>query len=209
MNNRPKILLVDDEQINLQVMSAALKDEFDLITAQNGFDAIAIIKEQKPDLVLLDVMMPDINGFDVCSCIKAEESFADIPVIFLTALDADDYVIQGLELGGIDYITKPFDIRLLRLRVKNQIELKRRNDLVREQRDLLVVQKKELEASFERIKRLEGIIPICMYCKKIRDADNNWRQLEQYIASHSDANFSHGICPQCEAAKLEEIAELD
>lgn len=197
MTKRFKILVVDDEFINIQLMSAALKDEYEVLTALNGFNAISRLKEHKPDLIMLDVMMPDLNGFDVCSIIKSDPAFADIPVIFLTALDTDDEELHGLELGGIDYLTKPVNFALLKQRVRNHLALKERNELVREQRDQLALKNKELEAALGRVKQLEGIIPICMHCKKIRDDQNSWNQLEQYISTHSEAKFSHGICPQC------------
>ena len=97
---------------------------------------------------------------------------------------------------------------LLRLRVKNHIESKERNDLLREQRDLLIKQKEELEAALARIKRLEGTIPICAYCKKIRDDQQSWKQLETYISEHSEALFSHGICPDCYEMAMKEISEI-
>lgn len=197
MNKRFRILVVDDERINIQVITAALRDEYEIVPAQNGYDAISLLKEHKPDLILLDVMMPDLSGFDVCSIIKADASFADIPVIFLTALDTQEGELKGLELGGIDYLMKPVNFDLLRLRVRNHLELKSRNDLVREQRDLLERQKAELEMTLARVKRLEGIIPICMHCKNIRIDSESWQQLEAYITENSDALFSHGICPAC------------
>ena len=95
------------------------------------------------------------------------------------------------------YVIKPVNVELLKLRISNHLELKRQNDLIREQRDLLASQKSELEAAFDRIKRLEGIIPICMHCKSIRKDDASWVVLEKYIMDHSDAYFSHGICPGC------------
>ena len=208
MGKRSRILIVDDEHINIQVLTAALKDEFDLLTAQNGYDAISQIKEHKPDLVLLDVMMPDLSDFDVCSNIKADASFADIPIVFLTAFDTHEGEFRGLALGGIDYLTKPVNVGLLKQRVRNHIELKDRNDLVREQRDLLGRQKEELEAALALIRKLEGIIPICMYCKKIRDDQNGWNQLEQYIAEHSESRFSHGICPHCAEEQMVIINNL-
>lgn len=197
MSKRFRILVVDDEQVNIQLMTAALKNEYDILTALNGFNAVSQLKEHKPDLILLDIMMPDLSGFDVCSIIKSDPAFADIPVIFLTALDTDDEELHGLELGGIDYLTKPVNFALVKQRVRNHLALKERNEIVKEQRDLLVRQKEELEAALGRVKQLEGIIPICMHCKKIRDDQNSWNQLEQYISNHSEAKFSHGICPQC------------
>ncbi|MDD2898423.1 MAG: response regulator [Desulfuromonadaceae bacterium] len=208
MSKRFKILAVDDEPINLQLISAALKNEYDVLTATNGYHAIAQLKEQRPDLILLDVMMPDMNGFDVCSNIKADASFVDIPVIFLTALDPNEGELRGLEIGGIDYLMKPVNFELLKLRVRNHLALKERNEMVIAQRDLLEIQKKELEEALARVKHLEGIIPICMYCKKIRDDQNTWNQLEQYISEHSEAKFSHGICPKCVQEQMEIIKNM-
>ena len=104
MTKRSTILVVDDELINIHVISSALKDEYNIITADNGFAALDLIKNPQPDLVLLDVMMPGLNGYDVCSSIKAEATFSDIPVIFLTALDTQESAQRGFEVGAIDYV---------------------------------------------------------------------------------------------------------
>jgi DNA-binding response OmpR family regulator len=205
VNRRFRILVVDDEPFNIKLLTAALKEEYDIFTALGGHDAISIVKKQTPDLILLDVMMPDLSGFEVCSILKSDAAFADIPVIFLTAFDTLDGEIRGLELGAIDYLTKPVNIDLLRLQVRNHIELKERNDLVREQRDLLAHQKEELEAALARVKRLEGIIPICMYCKSIRTDKDSWQRLEAYITENTDAQLSHGMCPECFEKEYENI----
>ncbi|MEI6206329.1 MAG: response regulator [Desulfuromonadales bacterium] len=201
MDKHFKILVVDDEPVNIQLMTAVLKDEYCILTALNGYEAINHLEEHKPDLILLDVMMPDISGFDVCKIIKADERFTDIPVIFLTALDSQDGQLQGLELGAIDYLTKPIIFPLLKLRVRNQLAMK-------EQRDLLARQKAELEAALAQVKQLEGIIPICSYCKKIRDDKQSWHRLEDYITKHSEAVFSHGACPDCLEEQLKIIANM-
>ena len=208
MDKRFKILAVDDELFNIQVLTAALEDEYEMFTALGGHEAISMLKKHTPDLILLDVMMPDLSGFDVCSIIKSDATFSDIPVIFLTAFDTLDGEIRGLELGGIDYLTKPVNFELLKLRVRNHIELKERNDLVREQRDLLEHQKEELEAALARVKRLEGIIPICMYCKSIRTDKDSWQRLEAYITENTDAQLSHGMCPDCFEKEYENITGI-
>jgi response regulator RpfG family c-di-GMP phosphodiesterase len=205
MNMKSLILIVDDEPINIQILEKALQGSYDICSANNGYDAIRHVKEKHPDLILLDVMMPDLSGFEVCNVIKGDVELADIPIIYLTAMNSFEGEAMGLELGGIDYLLKPVNLALLKLRVRNHIELKARNDLVREQRDLLSRQKKELEAALARIRKLEGIIPICMYCKKIRDDQNSWNQLEQYITNHSEATFSHGICPHCAEEQMKII----
>lgn len=196
-SRRALILIVDDEPINIQVLETALRDDYDIDSALGGHEAIRKVKQHMPDLILLDVMMPDLNGFDVCSIIKADPMFAAIPVIFLTAMDNMESELKGLAAGGIDYLNKPFIIDQIRLRIRNHIELKFRNDIIEEQRDLLSRQKEELEATLERVRRLEGIIPICMYCKGIQNSEKVWQQLEEYLSAHSDAMFSHGICPNC------------
>ncbi len=144
MNKHYKILVVDDDPINVTFLTSALKKDYDILSAVNGQAALNLIKEFMPDLVLLDVMMPDLSGFEVCRIIKSDVALADIPVIFLTAVDTEDAEFQGFELGGIDYLVKPVNIAHLKLRVRNHIAMKERNDLVKEQRDLLERQNEEL-----------------------------------------------------------------
>lgn len=207
MLEKMKILVVDDEPFNIHIVSSALGEEFEVFSAQSGHDAIALVKETPPDLILLDVMMPGLSGFEVCRIIKAEAEFADIPVIFLTAMDSSGAEATGLDAGGIDYIAKPVNLALLQLRVRNHLELKRKNDMVLRQRDLLARQTRELETALLRVKRLEGIIPICMYCKNIRDDKNIWQELEAYLLDHTDARLSHGLCPACRDEHYPELTE--
>lgn len=207
-DTRFRILVVDDEPVNIQLMENALSGEYEVLSALNGFDAIDIVKNQGPDLILLDVMMPNINGFDVSRIIRSNEMYAAIPIIFITAMDTFDAEAEGLKAGGIDFLTKPVNIELLKLRVHNHLELKRRNDVILEQRDLLVRKQEEIEASHTRIKHLEGIIPICMYCKSIRTDETSWQSIEQYITENSDALFSHGMCPECAEKQFEIVRAM-
>ena len=204
MNAIPRILIVDDEPGNIQLLKKALQEKYEIFSASNGFDAMALIKVTLPDMVILDVMMPEISGYEVCRMIKEDDNYAEIPILFLTALEAPEAEIFGLDVGGIDFLTKPVNLEMLKLRVRNHIKLKQRNDLVREQKDQLEVayleikeQRDLLEEVLSQIKQLEGIIPICSYCKKIRDDHEVWQRLETYICQHSEAVFSHGICPEC------------
>jgi DNA-binding response OmpR family regulator len=191
------ILIVDDELLNAEFLEATLKKQYRVHTSRDGLDALRQVEAQAPDLILLDVIMPGMNGFQVARTIKADERYASIPIIFLTAQDSFESEMEGLDAGGIDYLTKPFNLRLLKLRVHNHLESKRRSDQVREQRDLLTRQKEDLEASIKRIKRLEGMLSICMHCKDIRNDDASWQRIEQYLIDHTDAQFSHCICPSC------------
>lgn len=193
----PKILIVDDETINARMLEVTLEDEYETTIAYTGGDAIRLVTEWQPDLLLLDVMMPELSGFEVCRIIKSETASASIPIIFVTALDNLSDESLGLTLGAVDYITKPINPDIVKLRVKNHLALKFQRDELRQQRDTLERQKCELEETINRVKRLEGIISICMYCKRIRNEEKSWEQMEKYISEHSDAQFSHGVCPDC------------
>ena len=200
-----KILIVDDEPANVTLLTNALKDSYEICTAKDGYEAISLVREQQPDLVLLDVMMPEMDGFEVCRVMRADETFADMPIIFVTALQSLDNEEHGLELGGVDYITKPVNIKLAKLRIRNQLDLKQHRNIIEAQNKQLKIRKEELEATLNRVKHLEGIITICSYCKKIRTQDMDWQQLERYISDHSDAMFSHGVCPTCFEEEMKSI----
>ena len=169
MNGTQKVLIVDDDPVNLLLLKKALGGIYDISSAINGYDAITLVKENPPDIILLDVMMPDLSGFDVCCKIKAEEIYADIPIIFLSAADNTFFELAGLKAGGIDYLTKPVNIDLLKLRVRNHLESKRRNDIIKKQQILLAHKYEELEMAHTRVKLMEGTLTICADCKKIKN----------------------------------------
>lgn len=151
MDKRFKVMVVDDSEINVVLIRENLQNDYDVFTAQNGHDAIAQLEEHNPDLILLDVMMPDLNGFEVCIMIKKDERYADVPIIFLTSLDTQEGALRGLDAGGIDYLTKPVNFDLLKLRVRNHLALRERNQLVKEQRALLERQKEEYQTLFNEM----------------------------------------------------------
>lgn len=188
--NEPVILIVDDVPENVQILGNLLSKSYKTFFALDGTEAIRQAEKLKPDLVLLDIMMPGMSGFEVCSHLKGDESLRDIPIIFITALDRPEDESACLKLGAADYITKPFNPDLVLLRVRNHLQLKL-------QRDLLIARTIEMEEALSRIKILSGIIPICSSCKKIRDDAGYWQQVEEYISKHSEAEFSHGICNDC------------
>lgn len=125
------ILLVDDVPKNLQILGNTLKsDDLTVAFATNGKKALEYVPKKQPDLILLDIMMPDMDGYEVCKRLKEDAQTMHIPIIFITAMrDADDEY-RGFELGGADYITKPFNPRLVRARVESQLRLKRKTDLL-------------------------------------------------------------------------------
>jgi DNA-binding response OmpR family regulator len=124
-----------------------------------------------------------MNGFEICRKIKADQNLAALPVIFMTALDSVGDKMAGFAAGAVDYITKPFQQAEVLARINTHITLRKRE--------------KELEQALEEIKTLTGILPICSYCKQIRNDEGYWQQVEEYISEHSKAMFSHGVCPSC------------
>lgn len=124
------ILLVDDAPTNIQMLNETLKDGYHLFFATNGRDALRIASESVPDLILLDVIMPDMDGYEVCRTLKTDPILRNVPIIFITAMNQQEDEAIGLELGAVDYITKPFNPTIVRLRIRNQIELKRQRDLL-------------------------------------------------------------------------------
>jgi len=142
-----RVLIVDDNrQIRRMLRRHLMKKEYDISEAENGIMALAEVEKALPDLILLDVMMPGMDGFEVCKRLKQNPASSDIPVIFLTAKSEDDDVIAGLELGAVDYVTKPFSHKELMTRVNTHLELKAAKDTI-------LLQREELKRANEKLKQ--------------------------------------------------------
>jgi len=213
------ILVVDDTPDALKLLTEILTERgYRVRPANSGELALASIARNPPELILLDICMPGMDGFEVCRQLKSSENTSEIPVIFISALSDLDDRVEGFRHGAVDFVTKPFQREELLARVKAHLDLRRLNNRLRQKseelRDFnerlraeisvrkrveseLAIKVLELEESLARIKHLEGIIPICMYCKKILQDKDTWTQVEIYITKHSDALFSHVVCPEC------------
>ena len=128
-DQRPRLLLVDDEPTNLQVLRHILQADYRLLFATDGERALQVAREQRPDLVLLDIMMPNMDGYAVCCALKADAATASIPVIFITALDDSQDETAGFDVGGVDYLTKPVSPPVVRARVRTHLSLVRMDEL--------------------------------------------------------------------------------
>lgn len=221
MKNMGTILVVDDDLETLKMMVGILQAKgYRVLPANSGGIALDAMASQLPDMVLLDIRMPGLDGFEVCRRLKQNDRTRHIPVLFLSAEAERNERVEVFGLGAVDFVSKPFHQEELLARIGTHLELWRlRRDTeeangklsqsnallqaeITERRKAEEQNKKlilELESALAQVKKLEGIIPICMYCKKIRDDQNSWNQLEKYISEHSEARFSHGLCPQCEA----------
>ncbi|WP_334185614.1 diguanylate cyclase [Novosphingobium sp.] len=126
------ILVVDDDVANIEIMNAVLEDDYDVCFAMSGEEAMDTARSVDPDLILLDVMLPGVDGFEVCRQLKVDPVLADVPVIFMTGLGDTEDEMRGLSLGAIDYVAKPIQPAILRARVGNHVELKRLRDKLAE-----------------------------------------------------------------------------
>lgn len=177
MRERPLLLAADDTPRDLKLLAKALEREgYDLVLAANGVQALECAKTRKPDLILLDILMPGMDGIEVCRRLKADPNTQGIPVIFLTAQAKSIEILAGFEAGAVDYVTKPFQIPELLARVRVHVDLRRAQ---------------------QEIRTLHGLLPTCAHCKKIRDEQGIWHGIETYISARSEAQFSHGLCPDC------------
>jgi DNA-binding response OmpR family regulator len=164
------ILAVDDKPQNLQFLGKLLSDNgYEVGMARSGQQALNFVTKNEPDLILLDIMMPGMDGYEVCRRLKSDFGTQHIPIIFITAKTDTDDVVKGFEVGGVDYVAKPFNSAELLARIRTHIEMK----------------------------ILRGLLPICSGCKKIRDDEGFWKQVDSYLEAHSEVIFTHGICPDC------------
>ncbi|EKD27604.1 MAG: response regulator receiver modulated diguanylate cyclase [uncultured bacterium] len=183
-NNKPLILIVDDNPQNLKVLGNMLTEQdYDIGVAQSGMAALEFVKTAIPDLILLDVMMPEMDGYETCKKVKLHHALKSVPIIFLTAKTDSEDIIKGFEAGGIDYVTKPFKSVELLARVKTHVEMK----------------------------LLKGILPICCICGLIRDdtgvphGKGEWMKVDKYIINKTNVAVSHSLCPNCLEKEMKKI----
>ncbi len=199
MNVNATILVVNDDPEVLQITSLLLEQAgYRVLAVDSGSRALTTIAEEHPDLVLLDYVMPEMNGDEVCCKIKGDPALRDTFVVFLSHnKTASDDTIHGLETGADGYIARPIANRELLARVEAMLRIKRIQDELREAKTEADRLNAELQHALAHVKRLHGLLPICMHCHKIRTDADSWEELVCYISDHSDAEFSHGICPDC------------
>lgn len=198
-----KILIAEDDAVSRRLLHAALvKWGYEVVVTSNGKEAWeALQAPAPPSLLILDWLMPEVDGVDVCRLARQRTELRSAYIILLTSRGSKEDIVKGLEAGADDYVTKPFDHAELRARVLVGAR-------VVQLQSTLADRVKELEEALASVKQLQGLLPICCYCKKIRDDHNYWHRVESYITGHADVRFSHGICPDCNE-KLRADLKLD
>ena len=173
-----KILIAEDEPVDREILIQALRQlGHEVIVAENGREAWDIFQEREDtQVVISDWLMPNLDGLELCRRIRAEQRPHYIYIILITILSGKRSYMRGMDAGADDFITKPFD--------PDQLEAR------------LCVAERILELRYE-VAQLESLLPICSYCKKIRDEEDVWWPVEEYIGRQTGTDFSHGICPHC------------
>jgi phosphoserine phosphatase RsbU/P len=187
-----RLLLADDDALYRRLLERTLAGwGYEVVAVSDGTAAWEALRaEGAPRLALLDWMMPGLDGPEVCRRARSLPGAEPPYLILLTSRESKEDIVAGLQSGANDYVTKPFDRAELEARLavgRNVLGLQAS----------LAARVRDLEQALAQVKQLQGLLPICSYCKKIRDDQNYWQQVELYIGRHTEAKFSHGICPDC------------
>ena len=198
-----RILVVDDEEMVVLYLSKRLKKpNYDVVTCLSGEEALETVKASDFDVVILDVMLPGIDGYEVCRRLKSDKRTSGTMVLILSVRRTLEERLKGYEVEADDYITKPYDPEELLAKVQILVRLKNALD----ERDRVIY---KLEEALSKVKTLYGLLPICSLCKKIRDDQGYWNQIEDYVGKHCPAEFSHSICPECAKRHYPEFYTAD
>ncbi len=199
-----RILIADDDDVSrLELSSLLTRSGYDVTAVADGPPAWDILRgADAPRLAVLDWLMDEMDGVDVCRRVRGDPELRDVYLILLTSRGDREHILEGLRAGANDYVTKPFDTGelLARVRVGAQVE---------QLQSELVSKSLDLDKALTRLKQLQGLVPICSYCKSIRDGENTWHKVESYVRAHSEATFSHGICPNCWEAHVQPQLDAD
>jgi len=198
-----QVVIAEDDRVTGEILARTLQRwSYATTLVGDGAEAWERLRAAtEPTLAILDWMMPGMDGPEVCRRVREELPLANMYLLLVTARESRGDVVAGLDAGADDYVIKPFDPEELRARVAVGARV-----LGLQQK--LAERVAELQTALSNVKQLRGLLPICSYCKRIRGDDQYWQQVEGYIAEHSDAQFSHGICPSCYATISAELDEL-
>jgi two-component system chemotaxis family response regulator WspR len=224
-NYHAMVLLVDDQAMIAEVVRRTLAGESDIDFhyCHHACEALNLARQLQPTVILLDLVMPERDGLSVLREFRSQADMRDIPIVMLSTKEDAQTKSDSFSAGANDYLVKLPD----RLELLARVRYHSRAFLSQQQRDeayralresqqqllekhtALLAVNSDLEEALSQVKQLEGLLPICSYCKKIRDDGNYWTQIDSYVSTHSETKFSHGVCPECMETKMRpELARL-
>ena len=192
LTNTKSILLADDEEPSRRFITYYLTNwGYSVVPAMDGLEAASILEsDDAPAIALLDWIMPGIEGPDLCRQVRKRHDRPFTYLLLLTAKVRKDEVAEGLDAGADDYVTKPCDMKELRARLRvgeRMVTLER----------TLARQVVSLQEALDHVRQLKELLPICAWCKRVRDDEDYWHSIEEYLHLHTGTDFTHGICPHC------------
>ncbi len=205
VSKRVRVLVAEDHPSDRRLLTRFLgRWGYDCVACPDGEQVWDLIeREEVPRLMVLDWNMPGLDGVEICKRLRARDDGQSAYILLLTARSENENVKEALEAGANDFVTKPFDPVILEARLRNGA---RAIDLQERLEDRV----QELEAAVSKVKKLQGLLPICSYCKRVRSDENFWSQVEAYVAENSDMRFTHAICPNCFEDKVEpQLREIE
>ena len=187
-----RVLIADDDVVLRHSLRAHLERwQYQVEECADGRQAWKVMQSPAaPSVAVIDWNMPGMDGLEICHELRETPSLSAMYVILLTSNKDQKDVVAGLESGADDYIVKPFDWNELRARLRIGARIVGLQQT-------LATRVSELQIALANVRTLSGLLPICAYCKRVRDDKDYWQQIEQYVGDHSQAEFSHGICPEC------------
>lgn len=196
-----KVLLAEDDLASREMLETILnRMGLEVLACADGETAWEVLQTaHRPSLAVLDWRMPGVDGDEICRRVRSVPALRHLYLILVTGLSQPDHIVAGLEAGANDYLTKPFNPVELEARVKVGLR-------VIQLQEELMARIRELELAMSHVKRLQGLLPICVMCKKVRNDDNYWQQEDAYFAEHANVRFNRALCPECaarEARKFE------
>lgn len=195
-----KILIAEDDRVSRHILTNSLtKWGYELVITGDGSQAWEELqKNEAPAMAIIDWMMPGMDGIELTRRMRGLTRAVPTYIMLLTARADKESIVAGLEAGANDYLTKPVDLNELRARVhvgRQMIDVQTQ----------LADRVAQLEEAISDVQRLTGLLPICCYCKKVRDNQDYWQEVEDYLAEHGEMQFSHGVCPSCQTGMLAEF----
>ena len=196
-----KILIVEDDPFFQRVLQKRVEGEgYQVAIAADGREGMKSIVTFEPDLVISDWMMPEVDGLELCQSVKTGLKEAAPYFILLTAKGEISNKMLALETGADDYLVKPCDPGELMARVRSGLRIVLLNQELRTTVGQLQMTNAELVSTRDAVKRLSELVPLCSVCHKVRDGENMWQRLDEYLRARGRMEFSHGLCPDCKAA---------
>ncbi len=195
-----RIVIVDDTRANREFLACIVRrPDRDVVCFESGRQAMEHLERDKDcALVLLDVQMPEMDGYTVARELRSRPSTCEIPIIFITASAHEEQgVFKAYDAGAVDFLFRPVDAHILRSKVEVFCRLHAQKRIIQCQLDRISKQHAALQQQVEEIKVLRGMIPICASCKSVRNDTGFWEAIESYVQTHSEAAFSHSLCPTC------------